>query len=97
MAVQIPRSIFNNKLNTELVTYASGLPPETLELVKQSVTVIFILPKEMQGMAVHAYVKAFDYVFLLDILVCILATVAGAFVRNWDLKTRGDGMAAGAA
>ncbi|CAG7852144.1 Uncharacterized MFS-type transporter C16A3.17c [Serendipita indica DSM 11827] len=96
IGIAISGTIFNNKLNTELATYASGLPPETLELVKQSVTVIFMLPKEMQGMVVHAYVKALDYVFILDIPACILATVAGAFVRNWNLKARGGGMAAGA-
>jgi MFS family permease len=96
IGIAISGTIFNNKLNTELAIYVSGLSPEMLVLVKQSVTFIFTLPKEAQVMVVHAYVKALDYVFILSIPACILASVAGAFVRNWNLKARGGGMAAGA-
>lgn len=93
VGIAIAGTIFNNKLNTELSVYAPNLPPDTLEHVKQSVTVIFELEDTIKGGVIHAYVKALTWIFILCIPACVLASICGAFVRNWNFKTRGKGAA----
>jgi len=96
IGIAIAGTIFNNELVKELAKYASGLTPETLQAVKQSVTVIFTLPESMQVPVVKAYVHALDYAFLLSVPTCICATLAALLIKNWNLKARGGVMGGGA-
>ncbi|CAG8692218.1 10904_t:CDS:2, partial [Acaulospora colombiana] len=47
--IAIAGTVFNNQLSKTIAQYASSLPPEMVRAVKQSVTVIFSLPPELQG------------------------------------------------
>lgn len=90
----IAGTIFNNQLVKELGAYADQIPPEILKAVKQSVTVIFQLPQELQGPVVHAYVKSLDYVFIFCVPVAVLSTVFALLIKNWNMKERGANMGA---
>jgi MFS family permease len=96
IGIAIAGTIFNNQLVKELAKYASGLTPETMTAVKQSVTVIFSLPESVQASVVKAYVHALDYAFLLSVPTCICGTLSALLIRNWNLKKRGGPMGAGA-
>ncbi|PVG01377.1 ABC transporter [Serendipita vermifera] len=91
IGIAIAGTIFNNQLVKELGGYANQLSPELLQAVKQSVTVIFSLPPELQAPVVHAYVRSLDYVFIFSVPVCAITTIAALFIKNWNLKARGAG------
>jgi hypothetical protein len=82
-------TIFNNQLVKELGTYADQIPPDVLKAVKQSVTVIFQLPEDLQAPVVHAYVKSLDFVFIFCVPVSILTAVVAVLIKNWNMKQRG--------
>lgn len=92
IGIAIAGTIFNNQLVKELGAYAGQIPPDILKAVKQSVTVIFQLPQELQAPVVHAYVKALDYVFIFCVPVAVLASVFSVLVKNWNMKERGANM-----
>jgi len=96
IGIAIAGTIFNNQLVKELATYASGLDPQVMQAVKQSVTVIFTLPASQQAPVVHSYVKALDYTFVLSVPTCVCASLAALLIKNWNLKHRGGVMGAGA-
>lgn len=93
----IAGTIFNNQLVKELSLYASNLSPQMIQAVKQSVIVIFQLPKEQQAAVVHSYVKALKYTFILSVPTCVCAALAATLIKNWNLKKRGGMMPGGAA
>lgn len=88
IGIAIAGSVFNNQLSKELPKYAPNLPPKLVELVKQSVTVIFELDPTLRSNVVHAYIKALGYVFIVAVPACILCAIASAFIRSWNVKTR---------
>jgi hypothetical protein len=57
--------------------------------IKQSVTLIFTLPIELQSGVIHAYVKALDYTFILSVASCGMAVPFALMVKNWNFKERG--------
>ncbi len=81
--------MFGNKLGDELAAYSAIIPPEVIQGVKQSVTVIFMLPEPLRGLVIKSYVAALDWTFIVGVPACGLAIVAALFVKNWDLKARG--------
>ncbi|CAG7852099.1 SubName: Full=Probable DHA14-like major facilitator ABC transporter {ECO:0000313/EMBL:CCA75809.1} [Serendipita indica DSM 11827] len=88
IGVAIAGSVFNNQLSKELPKYAPSLPPKMVQLVKQSVTIIFELDPTLRSGVIHAYIKALDYIFIVAVPACILCAIASAFVRSWNVKTR---------
>ena len=88
IGIAIAGSVFNNQLSKELPKYAPDLPPKLIELVKQSVTVIFELDPALRSSVVRAYIKSLDYIFIISVPACILCAVASAFIRSWNVKTR---------
>ncbi|PVF94124.1 ABC transporter [Serendipita vermifera] len=96
VGIAIAGTIFNNQLSETIVQYASSLPPEMVAAVKQSVTVIFSLSQELQGQVVHAYVKALDYTFIMTVPAAVLMSISSLFIKNWNLKKRGEAAGASA-
>lgn len=95
---RISGTIFGNVLSSKLNSYNGQIPSEVISAVKQSVTVIFTLPKELQAPIVEAYIHALDYTFLYGVPAMGAALFFALFVRNWNLKERGNiGADAGAA
>lgn len=89
IGIAIAGTIFGNQLGSELAN--SGLPAEVINGVKQSVTVIFQLPESSRGPVVTAYIKAVDYTFILAIPACVLTSLSGLLIKNWNMKTRNAG------
>ncbi|CAG7852110.1 Putative HC-toxin efflux carrier TOXA [Serendipita indica DSM 11827] len=89
VGIAIAGTIFNNQLVKELARFGGTLEPDVLQAVKQSVTVIFTLPADIQTVVVHSYVKALDYTFILSVPTCALASFAAVLVKNWNIKQRG--------
>lgn len=57
-----------------------------LNLVKQSVTVIFELPDSIQEAVVSAYIESLNYAFLVIVPACAFASFFGLFVKNLNLR-----------
>jgi hypothetical protein len=57
--------------------------------VKQSVTVIFMLPKAFQGIVIRAYIAAVNYAFLVVVPGAGITIISAFFIKNWNLKERG--------
>lgn len=98
VGIAITGTIFGTKLTSNLAGYAGVIPEQTLQAVRQSVSVIFMLPKELQDPVVHAYVAALDYTFIIIVPAAGLASLFALLIRNWNLKERGGaGVGAGMA
>ncbi|KAH7103874.1 transporter [Auriculariales sp. MPI-PUGE-AT-0066] len=85
IGIAIAGTVFSNGL-------VHHFPPElSLEArikVSQSVTAIFTLPEDQKKMAIDAYIKAIDQVFLIGVPGGFFATCSALFIRNWNLKER---------
>ena len=98
VGIAISGTVFGTRLTTNLAQYAGVIPAETLQAVRQSVSVIFKLPQELQDSVVKAYVAALDYTFIVIVPAAALASLSALLIRNWNLKDRGGpGAAAGMA
>lgn len=98
VGIAIAGTVFGTRLQSNLAQYAGVIPPETLEAVRQSVSVIFTLPKDLQVPVVAAYVAALDYTFIIVVPAAGLASFFALLIRNWNLKERGGpGVGAGMA
>ena len=89
VGIAISGTVFGTKLTSNLAQYAGVIPAETLAAVRQSVSVIFMLPKELQEPVVNAYVAALDYTFIVIVPATGLASLFALLIRNWNLKERG--------
>lgn len=76
-------------MSKNLEQYAGAIPQEVIDGVKQSVTVIFMLPEILQGIVITAYVNAVDYAFVVAVPAGGLTIISALFVKNWNLKERG--------
>ena len=81
-------AIFGNQLATNIIKFAPGLTPEQVIAVRSSVTAIFQLPKELQAQAIQAYSESLDRVFLIAVPAGALASIAGMFVKNYNIQKR---------
>jgi hypothetical protein len=86
---RIAGAVFGNQLGQNLAAYSSIIPEDAINGVKQSVTVIFLLPSFLQSIVVTAYVKAIDYVFIVTVPAAGITIISALFVKNWNLKERG--------
>jgi hypothetical protein len=91
LGISVGGTVFANQLTTNLAPYAQTLGPELIKGVRQSVTVIFSLPQQLQQPVVDAYVKSVATMYITIVPCMILAGICGMFVKNWNLKTRGGG------
>jgi hypothetical protein len=89
MLHRITGAILGNQLSSELAAYASQIPSSIVQEVKQSVTVIFSLPAELQVPVINAYISALDRAFLYGVPAMAIALVSCVCIRNWDLHERG--------
>jgi len=89
VGIAISGTVFGTKLNSNLAQYVGEIPPEILQAVRQSVSVIFKLPKELQEPVVNAYVAALNYTFIVIVPAAGLASLFALLIRNWNLKERG--------
>ena len=94
VGIAISGTVFGTRLTSNLVQYAGVIPAETLQAVRQSVSVIFLLPKELQEPVVNAYIAALDYTFIVIVPAAGLASLFALLIRNWNLKERGGATAA---
>jgi hypothetical protein len=86
---RVAGAVFGNQLGQNLAAYSSIIPEEAIDGVKQSVTVIFLLPSFLQAIVVTAYVKAIDYAFIIAVPAAGITIISALFVKNWNLKERG--------
>jgi hypothetical protein len=89
IGIAIAGTVFNNQLIKSLATFATGLTAEQMLGIKQSVTLIFTLPTELQSGVIHAYAEALDYTFILSVAACGMAVPFSLMVKNWNFKERG--------
>ena len=94
VGIAISGTVFGTRLTSNLVQYEGVIPAETLQAVRQSVSVIFQLPKELQEPVVNAYIAALDYTFIVIVPAAGLASLFALLIRNWNLKERGGATAA---
>ena len=86
---RIAGAVFGNQLSKNLAQYASIIPQEAIDGVKQSVTVIFMLPSFLQQVVITAYVGALNYAFIVIVPAAGVTIVSALFVKNYNLKKRG--------
>jgi hypothetical protein len=89
LGISVGGTVFANQLTTNLAPYSQVLGPELIKGVRQSVTVIFSLPQQLQQPVVDAYVKSVATMYITIVPCMFLAGLCGVFVKNWNLKTRG--------
>ena len=94
VGIAISGTVFGTRLTSNLAQYAGVIPAEMLQAVRQSVSVIFSLPKELQEPVINAYVAALDYTFIVIVPAAGLASLLSLLIRNWNLKERGGATAA---
>ncbi|CAE6453736.1 unnamed protein product [Rhizoctonia solani] len=97
IGIAIAGAVFANKLSSSLFEIAPNFPSEVAEGVRQSVTIIFTLPPEQQGVVIQAYVRALNYVYLVGVPVCIVASLAAFLIKDHNIKTMNMSMHGGAA
>ncbi|KAF8309584.1 ABC transporter [Clavulina sp. PMI_390] len=86
IGIAIAGTIFANSLETQLHHYAPNLDPATAAEVRQSVTIIFTLPPDVQGPVIAAYSKAIAYVFTMAIPSGIMSSLCALMVRDHDIR-----------
>jgi len=86
---RIAGAVLGNQLSKNLAQYASIIPQEAIDGVKQSVTVIFMLPSFLQQIVITAYVGALNYTFIVVVPAAGVTIVSALFVKNYNLKNRG--------
>jgi hypothetical protein len=91
LGISIGGTVFANQLTTNLAPYSQILGPQLIQGVRQSVTVVFSLPPQLQQPVVDAYVKSLSTMYITIVPCLILAGIFGMLVKNWNLKTRGGG------
>jgi EmrB/QacA subfamily drug resistance transporter len=89
IGIAIAGTIFANQLQTQLTYFAPGLSSDVALAVRQSVTVIFTLPPEMQEPVIKAYSRALGYVFILGIPCGAFASLSALFTKNYNIKAMG--------
>ncbi|KAH7333563.1 ABC transporter [Rhizoctonia solani] len=87
IGIAIAGAIFANKLSSSLFEIAPKFPPEVADGVRQSVTIIFTLPPDQQAIVIQAYVRALNYVYLVGVPVCIVASLAAFLIKDHNIKT----------
>ncbi|KAG8703474.1 hypothetical protein FRC08_002816 [Ceratobasidium sp. 394] len=97
VGIAIAGAVFANKLSSSLFEVAPDLPEEVVHGVKQSVTIIFTLPADQQALIVKAYVKALNYVYLIGVPVCVVASLAAFLIKDHNIKKMNMPMGSGAA
>ncbi|CCA75585.1 related to aflatoxin efflux pump AFLT [Serendipita indica DSM 11827] len=89
VGISIAGAVFGNQLSKNLAAYQALFGQEVIDGLKQSVTVIFMLPKLLQGIVIHAYVDALRYVFIIAVPLAGVTIISAFFIKNYNLKERG--------
>ena len=82
-------TVFGTKLTSNLAQNVGVIPTAILQIVRQSVSIVFMLPKALQEPIVNAYVAALSYTFIVIVPAAVLASLCALLIRNWNLKERG--------
>src|SRR5687768_8479881 len=82
--VAIVGTIFSNVLTTNLATAA--IPPEYIEAVKQSATIVNQLPDGIREQIVSAYVNSLSSAFTALIPIGIICFISSIFMGNHKPK-----------
>ncbi|ELU38567.1 hypothetical protein AG1IA_07415 [Rhizoctonia solani AG-1 IA] len=85
IGIAVAGAVFANKLASSLFDIAPNFPPEVAEGVRQSVTIIYTLPPDQQGVVIQAYVRALNYVYLVGVPVVSEQTIKAAIYELNDL------------
>ncbi|PVG01143.1 ABC transporter [Serendipita vermifera] len=88
LGIAVGGTLFANELTRNLGPLVAQISPELVKGVRQSVTVIFSLPKELWEPVVDAYVAALATMFIINVPVLALAGIFGLIVRDWNLKKK---------
>ena len=88
VGVAVGGTVFGSVLRSQLAGYSGTIPPETIDMVRQSVTAIFTLPEEIQAPVIAAYVKALDYALVTLVPAAGAAGFFAVLVKNYNLLER---------
>ncbi|KAL5637472.1 hypothetical protein ACGC1H_004034 [Rhizoctonia solani] len=97
VGIAIAGAVFANKLSSSLFQIAPDFPAKVAEDVRQSVTIIYTLPPDQRAVVIQAYVYALNYVYLVGVPVCIVASLAAFLIKDHNIKTMNMSMHGGAA
>jgi hypothetical protein len=73
---RIAGTIFANRLRTGIAEYTPDLDPAIAAAVRNSVSIINMLPESQKGGVIKAYSEALGYTFLLSIPCAFLGTLS---------------------
>ncbi|KAJ6576565.1 MFS general substrate transporter [Mycena vulgaris] len=88
VGIAVAGSIFANKFRHNLGVYASDLPPDAKAAVLRTVTVIKLLPPELQTQVVDAYARSLGPIFLISVVATILSSLSALFIANVNIRAR---------
>lgn len=98
--ITIAGAIFGNQLSKDLAQYSDQIPQDVIKAVKESITYVFTeypnIPgysAQLRDVIIAAYIKAINYTFIMVIVGGGVTIMAGLFVKNWNLKERGQAAA----
>lgn len=82
-------ALFGNEVIRALSKQNPPLPPDVIQLVRQSVEVISSLPQEIRDAVIESYTKALSTAFYLSMPAAILASLSALLIKNHSLKRNG--------
>ena len=97
LGIAIAGTVFANKLKSNVVDYAPGLPDHLVTGVRQSISVIFDLPADLKAQVVVAYIHTLDCVFIVGVPTMIASSLCVLLINNHNVKQQGTNGAAAAA
>ncbi|CCA66622.1 probable DHA14-like major facilitator; ABC transporter [Serendipita indica DSM 11827] len=89
LGIAIAGSVFANQLRKNIAIFAPGLDPRIAEAVRQTLSVLEMLPQEVQGQVIQAYLRALNYVFIVAIPTSVLASISAFLIKDHNVKERG--------
>ncbi|KAG2125863.1 ABC transporter [Suillus cothurnatus] len=87
IGLSIAGTIFDNGLSTQL-SHVTGLSPEIISAVKQSVTAIDSLPSNVREEVMYAAALGLRPVFLIPLICAALASISSLMIRNYNIRER---------
>ncbi|KAF8526940.1 ABC transporter [Hysterangium stoloniferum] len=82
-------AVFSGQLRAQIKIFAPDLPPETLQLVLESVKTVLALPEPLKGLVTHAYINAIDKVFIAGIVASALGGLVALLIRRGKITMNG--------
>lgn len=89
LGIAIAGTVFSNNLKAALAEYAPGLPGNLAVGVRQSISVVFGLPADLQAKVLTAYVTTLDWVFIVGVPTMLASSLCVLMIKRYNVKERG--------